>query len=153
MLQKVSENEMTGLVLKTTLPAPTETLWQEWTDHTKITKWFSPEANIEPRQGGAYELFFDTSNHDSMSTKGCKITEIRLCSLLAFQWKGPDQYAHFMNNPPQTHVEVALTPKDQETELTIKHTGWKQGPEWLEAKEWHDKAWQGVLKDLKKHLA
>ena len=149
MLQKVSEKEMNELELKTTLPTTPETLWQEWTDQTKITKWFSPQANIEPHLGGAYELFFNPSNHDSMSTKGCKITKFKPPTQLSFQWKGPDQYDHIMNNPPQTHVEVTLTTRCKKTKISIKHTGWKQGPEWEEAKEWHNKAWQGVLRDLK----
>lgn len=143
---------MNELKFKETFPASVQTLWREWTDQTKITKWFSAEAKIEPHQGGAYELFFDPSNHESMSTKGCKITAIKPGSQLAFQWKGPDQYAHFMNTPPQTHVEVNFTPKKQETELTIKHTGWKEGDQWQEAKEWHNKAWQGVVAALKEHL-
>jgi len=143
---------MSELKFEEPLTKTPEVLWQEWTDPRKITDWFSPEANIEPRLGGAYELFFDPSNHDSMSTKGCRITEFRPFSRLAFQWKGPDQYAHFMNDPPQTSVEVTLTPKGHGTELIIRHTGWKQSPEWMEAKEWHDKAWRGVLKNLRKHL-
>ncbi|TRO46983.1 SRPBCC domain-containing protein [Candidatus Bathyarchaeota archaeon] len=107
---------------------------------------------MEPRLDGAYELFFDPSNHDSMSTKGCRITKFKPRSLLAFQWKGPDQYAQLMNTPPETHVEVTLTPKGQSTIMAIRHTGWGRGSEWQEAKEWHDRAWQGVISELKKHL-
>ncbi len=143
---------MDELKFKRTLPTTPQTLWQEWTDQTKITKWFSPEAKIEPHIGGAYELYFDPTNHDSMSTKGCKITDINPPHRLAFQWKGPDQYAGIMNTPPQTHVEITLTPRDHQTELNIKHTGWKNSEEWQEAQEWHKIAWHGVLKDLKKHL-
>ena len=143
---------MIELKYESIIPVTIETLWQEWTDHTKITKWFSPEANIEPNKGGAYELFFDPSNHDHMSTKGCKIITFKPPTYLAFQWKGPDQFAQFMNTPPQTHVEITFTQEDSGTRLHIKHSGWKQSPDWQEAKEWHNKAWQEVIDDLKKHL-
>ena len=59
---------------KLTLNAPIETVWHTWIDSKDITNWFSPEAYIEPRMGGSYELYFDPSNHDHQSTKGCKIT-------------------------------------------------------------------------------
>ena len=144
--------EMSELRYEATLPATVEALWQEWTDQEKITKWFSPEANIEPRLGGAYELFFDPSNHDSMSTKGCRITGFEPCSLLAFQWKGPDQYAQLMNKPPETRVEVTFSPKGSDTVMTIEHAGWGEGSEWQEARDWHDRAWRGVVADLRKHL-
>ena len=143
---------MSELRYDATLPAGIEALWCEWTDHEKITKWFSPEANIEPCLDGAYELFFDPSNHDSMSTKGCRITKFEPCALLAFQWKGPDQYAQLMNTPPKTQVEVTLTPKDETTVMTITHTGWGEGSDWEEARGWHDRAWKGVIADLKGHL-
>ena len=143
---------MKTLTYTETLPAKLNDLWKELTDHTKITKWFSPQAKIEPHQGGAYELYFDPENHDSMSTKGCKITAIKPCTYIAFQWKGPDQYAQIMNNPPQTSVEVTIAKKEQGTQLTLKHSGWKEGAKWEEAKEWHHKAWLGVLESLKKHL-
>jgi uncharacterized protein YndB with AHSA1/START domain len=145
--------EMSELRYETTIPETVEALWKEWTDQTKITKWFSPEANIEPRLDGAYELFFNPSDHDSMSTKGCRITEFEPRSQLMFQWKGPDQYAQLMNAPPETHVEVTFSPKGPDTVMTITHTGWGQGSEWQGAREWHDRAWQGVIADLKEHLA
>jgi uncharacterized protein YndB with AHSA1/START domain len=141
------------LEFEISLPVEIDTIWQEWTDQTKIIKWFSPEANIEPINGGAYELFFDPSNHNHMSTKGCKIIEIKPPTYIAFQWKGPDQYAHFMNTPPQTHVEIRFTQDDSGTTMHIKHQGWKQGKYWQEAKEWHHKAWKGVINDLQKHLS
>ena len=95
---------MTTINLQTKLPKPIQTVWHVWITPTEMPKWLSPEANIEPKKGGAYELFWDPSNHDSMSTKGCKITEYQPPRKLSFQWKGPDQFSHLMNTPPQTHA-------------------------------------------------
>lgn len=117
-----------------------------------MPKWLSPEAHIEPKKGGAYELFWDPSNHDSMGTKGCKITEYQPPTKLSFQWKGPDQFSHLMNTPPQTHVDVTFEEADGHTLVSLKHSGWKQGDRWAEAREWHLKAWTDVLADLEKYL-
>ena len=133
------------------LQAPVEAVWHAWTDSETITKWFSPEAYIEPRLGGAYELYFDPDDHDHMSTKGCKITKIQPTTHLSFQWRGPDQYLHVMNDPePATHVHIEFQEEGVETTITVIHEGWGTGQAWDEAREWHKKAWEGVLKDLQK---
>ncbi len=138
--------------LTRTIKKPIPALWNAWTDPGTITKWFSPHANIQPTQGGAYELFFDPADHTHMCTMGCKITEIQSPNHLQFQWKGPDQYAAFMNNPPQTNVKVTLTEAEGKTNLTVEHEGWKEGPQWRDAKEWHIGAWEGVLDELENYL-
>ena len=128
--------------------APIGEVWDSWTRSDRIT-WFSLEANIEARLGGAYELFWDPTNHDSMSTKGRRITAYEPKELLAFTWKGPDQFAHFMNTkPPKTEVMVSFEDRGDRTKLVIEHTGWGEGEEWVEARTWHVNAWKGVLDSL-----
>ncbi len=129
-------------------------VWRAWTETEKIINWFSPEANIEPRSGGAYELYFDPKDHDHMSTKGCTITEFKPMDRLGFSWKGPDQYRELMNEPdPLTHVEVEFKDEDGATQLTLEHGGWGDGEEWVEAREWHRRAWKGVLDQLESFLS
>jgi len=134
--------------------APIEDVWRAWTDEDTITGWFSPEANIEPRLGGAYELFFDPRDHDRMSTKGCVITEFEPTDRLVFGWKGPDQYAGLMNDPDSlTHVRVAFREDEGGTQVSLEHGGWGEGDEWAEAREWHRRAWEGVLNQLESFLS
>lgn len=128
-------------------------VWHAWTKTEEITKWFSPDAYIEPCPGGAYELFFDPSNHEHQSTKGCKITILDPMKILGFTWKGPDQLASLMNNPSSlTSVRVDFTARDEVTQINVEHSGWGEGKEWAEAINWHRKAWKGVLSNLKSML-
>ena len=141
--------ELKEVKLSLKVNAHPEDVWQAWTETTKVSQWFSPEANIEPRLGGAYELFWDPTNHESMSTKGCKIIKYEQGRLLTFTWKGPDQYADIMNHPSKlTRVEVSLQGCRDATEVTIVHDGWGEGEGWAEARAWHEKAWDGVAKSL-----
>ena len=138
------------LKFKLTLNGSLNKVWQAWTQTEKITTWFSPDAYIEPCLGGAYELFFDPSNHDHQSTKGCKITIFDPMKSLGFTWKGPDHLASLMNKPSSlTSVRVDFTAKDERTQIEVEHSGWGEGKEWAEAKDWHKKAWDGVLANLK----
>jgi len=138
--------------LELRVDATADKVWQAWTQADEVVKWFAPEAHIEPWQGGAYELFWDPGNHDSMSTKGCRVTEFEPLRLLAFTWKGPDQYASVMNQPDRlTKVEVSLREKCKKTRITVVHGGWGDGEEWAEARAWHVKAWDMVIRSLKKY--
>lgn len=132
--------------------ATADEAWQALTQADEVVKWFAPEAHIEPRQGGAYELFWDPDNHDSMSTKDCKITEFEPPRLLAFTWKGPDHYAGVMNQPDRlTKVEVSLHERCKKTRITVVHGGWGDSEGWAEARDWHVKAWEMVIQSLKKY--
>jgi hypothetical protein len=102
---------------------------------------------------GAYELYFDPSDHKHMSTIGCKIIEMQAPKFLGFQWKGPDQFVNIMNHPePLTHVHLEFKRIGLSTEVHVVHDGWKSGSEWNDAKAWHKKAWEGVLGELEKYL-
>jgi uncharacterized protein YndB with AHSA1/START domain len=127
-------------------------VWQAWTQADKVVKWFAPEAHIEPERGGAYELFWDPDDHDSMSTKGCEITAFEPPRLLEFTWKGPDQFRDLMNQPePLTRVEASLRERCKKTRITVVHGGWGDGEEWAEARAWHVKAWGMVIQSLKEY--
>ena len=89
--------------------APLDLVWWAWTETERIIEWFAPAANIVPVNGGAFELFFDPADHAHMSTIGCVITAFESKEMLAFTWKGPNQFAQLMNEPvPATSVEVTL---------------------------------------------
>jgi uncharacterized protein YndB with AHSA1/START domain len=140
---------MESLKFRVELKAPLEDVWRAWTDEGIITKWFSPEASIEARLGGAYELFFDPKDHDHMSTKGCTITEFEPMERLGYDWKGPDQFAALMNDPESlTYVEVEFQEEKGKTLISLEHGGWGEGDDWAEAREWHRIAWEGVMNQL-----
>lgn len=144
-----SVKEEETMRLEKTIPAGKELAWYAWTISDRVTKWFSPEANIDPRVGGAYELFFDPSNHDHMSTKGCKVIDLREKELLQFTWKGPDDFAPTMNRDDAlTKVTVTFEAIGDATKVTVEHIGWGEGEEWEKARNWHKVAWTQVLDSL-----
>ena len=135
------------------IAASPELVWRAWTESGRITEWFAPAAKIEPVAGGAFELYFNPQNKESMSTKGCKILKLEAPEQLAFEWKGPDPFAAVMNEGGSlTVVEVTLEPVEGETLVSLRHTGWKDSPEWAPAKAWHMEAWEQMLASLKSSL-
>jgi uncharacterized protein YndB with AHSA1/START domain len=144
---------MDHVVVEVRLSVPASRVWRAWTEEEQVTAWFSPEARIEPRPGGPFELFFDPSEHDHQSTKGCVFTEIHPKSSLAFTWKGPDQFAQVMNDPGRlTHVRVSFREDEEATSVVLEHSGWRRGSRWSQARSWHEAAWKEALGELKRVL-
>lgn len=128
--------------------------FEMFTQEDKVQSWLAQSANIEPYVGGKYELFWDLENLDANSTIGCKITAIETNKLLCFEWKGPKQFASFMNDAdPLTHVSVSFISdleNQNKTEIHLIHTGWRGNGNWEQARVWFENVWEETLNDLRK---
>ena len=128
-----------------------EEAWSLWTDSKKLEKWLTSEAIVNPELGGAYELFWDPTNHNDNSTIGCKITAFIPNRLLAFEWRGPVPFADLMNvDPFPTWASVSFEPRSiDQTVFHFRHSGWGEGERWKAARDWQIKAWNGAFGELK----
>jgi len=114
-----------------------------FTINKHLEQWLTKEADVEPRVGGKFELFWVPEDKENDSTIGCKILAFQHDKFLNFEWKGPKMYKHFMNvAQPLTNVVVFFIPIDRATEIHLIHTGWRDSPEWEEARKWFDEQWR-----------
>jgi uncharacterized protein YndB with AHSA1/START domain len=117
-----------------------------------LEKWLTKVADVEPKVGGKYELFWNPEDKQNDSTIGCKILAIVDGKLLCFEWKGPKQFKHFMNTVrPLTEVTVFFLSDPEGTEIHLLHTGWRDSREWDEARRWFVKAWKMALEELHRY--
>jgi uncharacterized protein YndB with AHSA1/START domain len=144
----VSESSLTPIKLKVQLPMPAGALWLMWVDPERIVTWLCGQAKIEPKVGGAYELFWDeTPEHNS--TLGCRITTFEPYQHhLAFTWRGVEAWESLMP-AGSTTVTIRLTDQGTSSTLYLTHTGWGEGDDWAEAREWQADAWKHALGGLK----
>jgi len=127
--------------------------FEMFTINRHLEKWLTQAAEVEPRIGGKYELFWNPEDKENDSTIGCKILALHPNNLLSFEWKGPKQFKHFMNEMrPLTNVVVFFTSSAKATEVYLLHTGWRNTPEWEEARQWFDKAWAMAFSELQKYI-
>ncbi len=139
--------------LEVSIASSLNRVWLAWTSSDRITAWFAPEANVEARVGGPFELFFDPASHDRQSTKDCIFTLVEPMRRMGFTWRGPDQFAEVMNDPTSlTSVMVIFQDESGVTRVVVEHGGWGKGDEWEEARAWHHRAWKDVLGRLKSTL-
>ena len=129
------------------------TAFEMFTENKLVEQWLTNNAEIEPKIGGKYELFWDPDNREENSTIGCKITSFEKKKFISFDWKGPIQFKSFMNVvDPLTHVIACFSQKDNNTNKTtihLFHTGWRKDPEWQEARNWFERAWVNAFNVLK----
>lgn len=145
----MSEPEaLAPIKLKVRVGYPPSYVWGLWTMPEGLATWLAPAVNVEPRLGGAYELFWNPDDRSHNSTLGCQITVWEPVSRLAFTWRGPEHWETLMP-AGSTQVEIKLNQEGQETILYLTHTGWGSGPEWEEARAWQMEAWKEALGGLK----
>jgi uncharacterized protein YndB with AHSA1/START domain len=122
-----------------------------FTDNKSIESWLTAKAEVEPKAGGKYELFWEPLDRENNSTVGCKVTAVEKDKFISFEWKSPKQFKHFANNTdPLTHLTVFFIPLEDSTEVNLIHTGWRGSPDWEEARQWQINAWSIAFQQLSK---
>lgn len=126
--------------------------WDAWTTRDGIVGFFAPDAVIEPRVGGAFHIHMDPGGAPGM--KGAD--EMRFMALqpkkmLSFDWNAPPSLPEA--RAQRTFVVVRLAPVDDKTtRVTLHHTGWGDGGQWDATYAYFDRAWGGILGNLKKRF-
>jgi uncharacterized protein YndB with AHSA1/START domain len=123
----------------------------------RLQTWLAPLAEVEPRIGGKYELFWEPSERENNSTVGCRITALQPDQFLSFEWKGPTQFKGFMNDAdPLTHVVVFFVPAEAGagvwTDVHLIHSGWRSTPAWEAARQWFEISWRGAFGELARQV-
>jgi uncharacterized protein YndB with AHSA1/START domain len=130
--------------------APIESVWQAWTTSAGIRTFFAPEAEIEPRVGGAFHIHINP--YAPPGLKGAddmRFMALQPPTMLSFDWNAPPSLPEVRGQ--RTFVVVRLAPVDaRSTRVTLHHTGWGAGGQWDETYAYFDRAWGNVLGNLKK---
>lgn len=133
------------------VPVSATRAFEHFTSIELLQTWLTTVADVEPRVGGKYELFWDPGHREDNSTIGCRITAIADGQLLAFQWRSPLQFKPFANAAdPLTHVVVTFVPTGSGSRVHLVHSGWRSGAEWEEARAWQERAWTGAFQQLER---
>ena len=124
-----------------------------FTINKHLEKWLTHVADVKPKVGGKYELFWNPEDMENDSTIGCKILALHPSRFLSFEWRGPKQFKDFMNDVrPLTNVVIAFIPHAEGTEVHLLHNGWRDTAEWEEARQWFEKTWAMALSGLQRYV-
>ena len=133
-------------------PATLDQAWDAWTTRDGIVSFFAPDANIELRVGGAFQIYIDpTAPAGSKGADEMRFMAIQPKKMLSFDWNAPPSLPEA--RAQRTFAVLRFEPlSDKATRITLHHTGWGDGGEWDKAYAYFDKAWGNVLSNLKKRF-
>ena len=134
------------------LDATVVQVWQAWTTREGIVSFFAPDANVDARAGGPFQIYIDPLGAPGM--KGAdemRYMAIQPMRMLSFDWNAPPSLPEVRKQ--RTFVVLRFEPVgEKQARLTLTHVGWGDGGEWDKAYAYFDRAWGNVLGNLKKRF-
>ena len=134
------------------IEATLDQAWAAWTTREGITSFFAPDAKVEARVGGPFQIYMDPLAEPGM--KGAdemRFLAVQPRQMISFDWNAPPSLPEA--RAQRTFVVVRFFPLDEgHTRVTLHHVGWGDGGEWDKAYAYFDRAWGVVLGNLEKRF-
>lgn len=126
------------------VPTDPQTAWSDWASAEALVQWWQPpEANIDLRVGGPFEILFSTDGPEGeRGSEGCRYLSYVPGEMISFTWNAPPTLALRSSN---TWVVITFTALDHGTEVRLVHTGFLEGPDWDAYMDYFRSAWEFVL--------
>ena len=137
---------------KITVKANIEEVWKAWTTTDGIKSFFAPDAKVELRIDGPFEIYMNPFAEVGMKgADDMRIIGFQEKKMLSFTWNAPPSLPEARKQ--RTVVIVRFISRgDVLTDVTLHHIGWGEGGEWDKAYDYFAKAWPNVMKNLKKRF-
>jgi uncharacterized protein YndB with AHSA1/START domain len=134
------------------IAATLDEAWNAWTTREGIVSFFAPDAEIEPRVGGAFHIHIDPGGAPgSKGADDMRFMALQPKKMISFDWNAPPSLPEARTQ--RTFVVLRFEPLgDKLTRVSLHHTGWGDGGEWDKAYSYLDRAWGNVLGNLKKRF-
>lgn len=134
------------------VPATLDQAWDAWTTREGITSFFAPDARVESKVGGAFQIYINPLAEPGMKgADDMRFMALQPKQMLSFDWNAPPNLPEVRQQ--RTFVVLRFAPvSEKETRVTLHHTGWGAGGEWDKAYAYFDRAWDAVLANLKKRF-
>lgn len=123
------------------IPARVEEVWDAWTTEGGIRSFFAPDARIDLRVDGLYEIYFDpTAPEGKRGADGMRILVLEPRKRFAFTWNAPEDQSYVRGQ--RTIVMIELQPVGEDrTLMRFTHSGWGEGQAWDAAFDYFERAW------------
>ncbi len=138
-----------------TVKANVGDVWNAWTTNDGIKSFFAPDANVEARVGGPFQIYMDPFAPPGMKGADDMVfLAVQDKKMISFTWNAPPSLPEARKQ--RTVVIVRFAPRGELlTDVTLNHVGWGEPApdnEWGKAHDYFAKVWPNVLKNLKKRF-
>jgi uncharacterized protein YndB with AHSA1/START domain len=128
---------MRELIFERTLAAPANTVFRALTSANGLQEWLCDVARTQPQKNGA---FYVAWNREGYFAGGC-FRELVSAERISFTWHG-------WNEPAPTLVTIDLQAADEQTRLTLTHSGLGEGEVWAQVRRNFQRGWDAGLENL-----
>lgn len=134
------------------VPAGIDAVWQAWTTTAGIKTFFGPDANVDLRVDGPFEVYINPyAKPGDKGADGMRIIGFQKNRMLSFTWNAPPHLPEARQQ--RTIVILRFEPQgDAQTRVMLHHVGWGEGGEWDKAYDYFSGAWPNVLANLQKRF-
>ena len=134
------------------MKAPVEAVWNAWTTPEGVKSFFAPDARVEARPDGPFEIYINPYAPPGMKgADDMRFLALQPQRMLSFTWSAPPSFPEIRRQ--RTYVTVRMHPAgDGQTHVTLAHGGWGDGDQWDQVYAYFDKAWGNVLGNLQKRF-
>lgn len=123
--------------------------WNAWTTREGLVSFFAPDAQVDPRVGGAFHVYFDPgASAGSKGADDMRFMALQPRQMISFDWNAPPSLPEVRQQRTLVIVRFVAV-DDKSTRVTLHHTGWGSGGEWDKAYAYFDRAWGQVLASMK----
>ncbi len=137
---------------KITVKAGVDEVWKAWTTSEGIKTFFAPDAKVELRVDGPFEVYINPFAERGMKgADDMRIIGFQEKKMLTFTWNAPPSLPEARKQRSVVIVRF-ISRGDQLTDVTLHHIGWGEGGEWDKAYDYFSKSWPNVMKNLKKRF-
>jgi uncharacterized protein YndB with AHSA1/START domain len=136
------------VVIKATL----EQAWEAWTTREGLRSFFAPDAVVQARVGGPFQIHFDPGAAPGMKgADDMRILALQPRKMISFDWNAPPSLPEARAQRTFVIVRFAAV-DDAHTRVTLHHVGWGEGGQWDQAYAYFDRAWGFVFDGLKQRF-
>lgn len=127
-------------------------VWKAWTTKEGVVSFFAPDANIDAKVDGAYEIFMNPlAKPGEKGADGMRILSLEENTMLSFTWNAPPNMP--VARAQRTVVTIRMAARgDSLTDVNLTHSGFGNNATWQESRTYFEKAWPSVMKNLKKRF-
>ena len=141
-----------SLVKEVTVAASLDDTWAAWTTREGITSFFAPDARVDARPGGTFEVYFDPGAEPGLrGADGMQFMALQPRQMLSFTWNAPPHLAQARQQRTLVILRFEAL-GERSTRVRLLHVGWGSGGEWDASHAYFDRAWGAVLGNLKKRF-
>jgi uncharacterized protein YndB with AHSA1/START domain len=136
-----------------TVPAGPGEVYKAFTTLEGVKGFFAPEAKLELKPGGAYEMYFVPTLPPGMKGgEGCQFVSFEPGKQVVFSWNFPPSLPGLRDAKAQTLVTVELQAEGKGTKVKLTQSGFKEGADWEQGRLYFDRAWGMVLARLERRF-